>query len=531
MGLMRSRRHRIYVAKSHSSLSFQFGRSKRLSAVLQTLKFPEQIQRSSSTPALHSSSPPCKDSTVVRDIYTIRTRLRGLSCLLTSLHALLCMLCYVVGVQYQAYSRSYGAGLCIGLSVFSTAEVMLIVVYWQLCWRLSELQHAALRLDHVRAPSIWQAPDFLWPCVLEAAGHVLVPYPGLDLGVSLELGGVHTFYTLNDGLFVCLILRNYHLLRVLYWYSSFSHLRTLMYTRITTVTMGKGFVFRCYMKRYGLSLVLGIYGLVVGLAGPVQYVFEKTSSTQVDTGIWMSFFAAAYTQSTIGYGVGCSTTLFAQLAITFSVFSGIFLQGLVTTAILDKSKLKLQEFHMCVELMNGRDKRKHMDVIARVIQSWWRLLKSRLRRQTNVAIVSLFYSELAKFRRVLVHCYHINQGLFINQVACFHTKVQTNIRSMNNYLYVVRHASELVSATQTQDLIRNEYRISYMADKVKQLANRQKGRGSVVSEEIESPISHKSRFATASSKTVCSIAKAEHTAVQNAKMRMIKQKDPDFLDF
>jgi len=447
--MMRRRKHRIYVAKSQSPLSLQFGKKKRLSAVLQSpASAKQQTEPTSSTRALRNSLPQVKSSTVVSDIYALRGRLRILSCLLTSLHALLCTLGYIVGIQYKTYSMATQTVLlCVGLSVLSTTEIVLIGVYWQHCWRLSELQNAALRVDHVSASSMWQAPGFFWPCVLEAAGHVFVPYPGLGLGVSLELGGVRTFYTLNDCLFVCLILRNYHLLRVLYWYSPFSHLRTLMYTRITTVTMGNLFLFRCYMKRYGLSLVVGIYGLVVGLAGPVQYVLEKTSSLQIDTSMWTSFFAVAYTQATIGYGVGGPTTIFAQLAITFSVFSGLFLQGLVTTAILDKSKLRLREFHMCAELMNSRDKRKHIDTVVRVIQSWWRLLKARMRKQPHVAIVSLFYRELAKFRLVLVHCYHINQGLFTNQIACFQSKVQTNLRQMNEYLYLVRHASELVSAT------------------------------------------------------------------------------------
>lgn len=446
---MRRRKHRIYVAKSQSPLSFQFGKRKRLSASLRKSTSPkQQTEPSSSTRAWRNSLPLSKGSSVVKDIFALRARLRVLSCLLTCLQALLCILGYIVGVQHDSQSLSIEAVLlCVGLSVLSTAEVVLIGMYWQLCWRLSELQNAALRVDHVKASAMWQAPDFLWPCLLEAAGHVLVPYPGLDMGVGMNLSGVQASYTLNDVLFVTLILRNYHLLRVLYWYSPFSHLRTLMYTRITTVTMGNFFLFKCYMKRYGLALVVGIYGLVVGLAGPVQYVLEKSSSTQVDTSMWTSFFAVAYTQATIGYGVGCPTILFAQMAIVVSIFSGIFLQALATNMIMHKSKLRLPEFHMCAELMNSRNKRKHLDTVARVIQSWWRLLKARMRKQPNVAIVSLFYRELSKFRLVLVHCYHINQGLFTNQVACFHTKVQTQLRQMNEYLYLVRHANELVSGT------------------------------------------------------------------------------------
>jgi len=52
---------------------------------------------------------------------------------------------------------------------------------------------------------------------------------------------------------------------------------------------------------------------------------------------------------------------------------------------------------------------------------------------------------------------------------------------------------------------------------------------SAISEEVESPVSYKSRLTTSSPKTVRGRAKAQQIAMQNAKMRMIKQKDPDFL--
>jgi hypothetical protein len=273
-----------------------------------------------------------------------------------------------------------------------------------------------------------------------------------------------------------------------------------------------------------------MYGLVVGLAGPVQYALEKSSSTQADTSMWTSFFAVSYTQATIGYGVGCPTTLLAQIAIIFSIFSGIFLQGLVTVEIMNRAKLRLPEFLMCAELMNNRYKRKHLDTVTRVIQSWWRLLKARTRKQSHIAIVSLFYRELFKFRKILVHCNRINTGLFSNQAACFQTKVQANLHQMSEYLYLVRHMNEQVTHTQTQDLVRSEYKIKCMAKKAKRLAVKLENivcPMSAYSEELESPI--RTHFTTVSPKSVRNRAKAQQIAVQNAKQRLIRQKSPDFL--
>jgi len=73
-----------------------------------------------------------------------------------------------------------------------------------------------------------------------------------------------------------------------------------------------------------------------------------------------------------------------------------------------------------------------------------------------------------------------------------------------------------------------------MAKKVRQLAIQQNDGcldvvPSEISEEGESSVSYKSRFMTACPKIVHGRTKAQQVAIQNAKMRMIKQKDPDIL--
>ena len=73
-----------------------------------------------------------------------------------------------------------------------------------------------------------------------------------------------------------------------------------------------------------------------------------------------------------------------------------------------------------------------------------------------------------------------------------------------------------------------------MAKKVRQLAIQQNDGcldvvPSAISEEGESSVSYKSRFMTACQKIVRGRTKAQQVAIQNAKMRMIKQKDPDFI--
>ena len=506
---MRKKR-RVYVTRKDSPLRLKFGtgRGQKQSenAVNRSRRVPLSPTESSASSRVPGSSLPLPAQSTL-PIFRLRLRLRLLSCLLTALHFLLCLLGYIVTVRL---SSTVSILLSASIAVLTVGEVLAVVCYWQFCCRLSDLQNIALRVEHMGGASMWETPGFLWPCVLEVAGIALVPYPGLDLGA------------VNSCLFVAVMLRNYHLLRVLYWYSPFSHFRTFMYARLTTVTMGNRFISKCYLQEYGLLLVGGIYGLIAVLLGLTTSVLEHTSDPSVWSGLW----TVAYTQSTVGYGVNPPESLGAQLAAVLCAFLGIFLIGLISANRVQQTKLRLNEFLICAELMNGKYKRQHMEVIARAIQSWWRLMKFRARKQPNVSAVLSFFHDLRKLKQLLVHCTQTNAGLFSNQAACFHTHVHTRIRQMNEYLYVLRPACDLVRDMQTLDLIRNEYKITALAKKVKKIARRQaqqKGSyspDSPMHESCESPL----RFSPLSSKNTRRIAKARKAALQCAKQRLTRQK-------
>lgn len=446
----RRRKHRVYHKgyTPQSPISFQFGRKKRKNSVkVEPRRVPVSVYDSNeSTGAIRGSVSGNRYSHEVTRIYTLRRRLRVISCLLALLSGLGSVLGYFVGVLKGSDGDYMGDSLEVsaGLVILAVGEMGLLVGYWQSVCSYEDLKNGVMKVDYVHTASLWHSPAFLGPCLLEIAVHMLAPYPGLTFSITMHQGGVDSTYSLNDLLFPVLILRNYHLLRVLYWFSPFSHLRTFMYMRITNVNSGNRFVFRGYLQKYGLLLIVWIYGLVVVIGGAAQYVLEKTSSAQTDKSLWTSLFTVAYTQANIGYGVATSTTLFSQVAIIASLFSGIFLQSFANATIQENSSLHLHEFRMCADILNAHYKRKHMLIIVKVIQSWWRLMKARMRKQPNSAVVALFYIDLAKFRTILVHIYRIQAGFFPNQVACFEEKVVSRIRRSNEYLYVVRHACAVV---------------------------------------------------------------------------------------
>lgn len=526
------RKRKVYVSplRQQSSPGFQFGRKKRLRSVsrripLSNISYTATVMRNT----VNNSS----DSRVIKRIHSLRKQLQWLSCLLVLINGVESVLGYFLRVVGGSEVGN-AVVLSTGLMVLSVLEMVLIGLYWQQGWRYEDLRYGVVRADHVHISSIWHAPGYFYPCVIEMAAHVLAPYPSFSLSVSISQGGVESQYTLEDMLFIAVVLRNYHFLRVLYWFSPFSHLRTFMYTRITNVTMGSRFIFRCYLQKYGLALVVGIYGLVCVMAGPVQYVLEKTSSAQVDTSLWTSWFTVAYTQTCIGYGVATPTTLFAQVAIILSIFSGIMLHSLANSYILEKSLLSITQFRMCAALQTNTYKRKHMSVIVHVIQSWWRLIMSRLKKRPNPVVVSLFYRNLAKFRRILVHCYRIHTGFFPNQIASFEDKVGTRIRRSSEYLYAVKHISHAVTHTQTLDLARNQYFIKEMTKRIRNNVKKQLAQYSpqlTTSPSLNSPVSFVSRLNLSSpANKTRQFARAQQTAMQNVKQRLIRQKMPSYFE-
>jgi hypothetical protein len=187
-----------------------------------------------------------------------------------------------------------------------------------------------------------------------------------------------------------------------------------------------------------------IYGAMVVTGGIVQTILERESQSHRDKAVWSGLWVVAYTQGSIGYGDEAPITFPAQAAMIINVMLGSCLMGLLTTIISNAITLDLREFQFYSSVLSSRYKRKDMLVVVLVIQSWWRLICSRIRRQPHGPSIIHFYSALRKFRAVLVRCNTIKSGLLQNQVVAFGDNIGNRIRDLNVYLYAVKDAKELV---------------------------------------------------------------------------------------
>ena len=442
---MGRRKHHIYPSRvsphSHLNTTRRLSTSKatsEFSSLQQRLPISKRIPRAT----LHQSIRKCTFK-VLSKAETLRTGLVLVAGISALLNAGLCVVGYY-GVIGKGGEMRVKVGLLGMEVVISIAEIVCIVVYWNMVVKIGDTRNAALSVQYVADASLLQARGTLAICMFECICHLFIPIPVLQVNTLVRLFGIDMAADLNDYLYAMVLLRNYHVLRAFYWFSQFSSMRTLMYARITNVSSQGGFTFRCCLAAYKFTLILLIYGAMVMVGGFIQTILERESILHSDKTAWSGLWVVAYTQSTIGYGDEAPVTFQAQVSMIVSVFLGSVLMGLLTNIISNAISLDLKEFQYCSYLLSSRYKQKDTLVVVLVIQSWWRLICSRIRRQPHGPSIVHFYSSLRRFRAVLVRCNTIKSGLLQNQVAAIGENVGNSLRGLNVYLYAVNYVEEMV---------------------------------------------------------------------------------------
>lgn len=448
------------------------------------------------------------------------TKLRRRLCYLSSVTSVLSLCSSISGLlavvldSHRTQTVIFAAICCL-----STFQVAFIVFYWTLVIRIADLQNAALAVHFVPSKSLINSPNALTKCLLECVFHLFVPIPGLS---STYLDGFHP----NDYLVFLSLMRNYHFVRGFYWFSQFSSMRTLLYARLTTVSSPGGFIFRCCLAAYQFKLILGIYAAMVGLGGIVQAILGHHSG---EDSVWSGFWVVAYTLVTIGYGDSSPVSFLPQLAIILGIFLSSVLTGLITRIIFRSLSLDLPEFQYCSSLLSVRHTRQYSLLSIQVIQSWWRLIQSRIRRQPHGPSILYFYSTLRKFRTVLVRANSIQSGLFSHQIQVTGLKLTTEIRLLNTYLYSIQHTNELVGGIQTLNIVRSGYQIKEIAQKVRKFTRRfvsfgENSRTQTEENEAISPVLRSVTPSQLHGKSGLRLAKAKKQAAQSVKARLISEK-------
>lgn len=358
--------------------------------------------------------------------------------------------------EVNTWVRDLIRGLICGISM---VQIILIVLYSASLLQYLESVRVTLRLSPIPVPALRYSSEAILNCFAECAFHMLVVPPRLHIQGEIYQKGTYSLLSLNDFLYVLLLMRNYHSLQFLFWSSGFSTARVHFFTHVADMTFSNLFVLRCYLAAYSLKLVLGAYTVILVISGLCIFTFEKGSEepsfAYVENGLWI----AAITQSTVGFGDFFPTTYFGEAMTIASCFVGNFVLSIIISLSNTTMNLNLTECTLYSEIVYAKKKRHYARESALIIQRWWRLMKMRMMREIKGQTVVEFYSQLRKYREVISTCQRVKDRRFERQIDAFRSSTTQEFRRISEYLQPILTAESLVLSTQTRDILRGQYQL------------------------------------------------------------------------
>ena len=430
----------------------------------------------------------------------------------------------------RGMSKEAGDGLKAGVCVISAVQIVLVVMYWVYSLRYLEVLRVTLRLSPIAYLSLLRSPGSLANCLGECFYHLLVLPPRVDIEGKLYMMDTYTDISLNDVFFILILLRNYHSLQFLFWFSDFSTKKTYLFASVANINVNIVFILRCYLAHYSLKLLLGIYGAIVIISGLTVFIFEKgTPSTQFEDARSALWFVA-YTQTTVGYGEITPITYPGRLTVILSCFIGNFILAILISLSSSTMALTLRECTMYSDLLYGKQKRKYVKKAVLLLQLWWRFIQMRGRKVRHGPTIIAFYSQLRDYRGILTKCQLVKDRRFERQIAAFDQSTAKQFRSILEYMDPIRTAEAY-----TLDIIRSQYKIKMMARSIKKFATKHKNpeekSGSLPNSSRKGSIASAGSYGSSVMKTPKYVAlkrgkiliRAQRSAYQNLKGRLLRE--------
>ena len=340
-----------------------------------------------------------------------------------------------------------------GLWLLSLIQVALIVIYARI-----ERKHAAL---------MPYSPSSVVLSSLECAFHLLLPVPKLLLQGNVRQQATYSLLSLDDFLYVLLLMRNYHWLRYLFWASRFSERRTMVFAEWMGVEMNRGFVLKCYFRSFSLKLALVLFGSVTVIGGLVLFSMEKGAHRGHLDSVSDTIWVATIAKLTIGYGDLNPTTIIGQLVTILICFLGISLNSLVLSLSLRHMGLSQAQSRMYSSLTMACYKHKKQQEAVTLLQAWWRFMVMRHRGKRKAVTIIHFYTLLRLYRRVLATAERKRDRRFETQISAFEASVRLGLRRVTEYMEPIRTPGLLLI-----DIMRAQYQIKALTTQVWRTARR-----------------------------------------------------------
>ena len=389
--------------------------------------------------------------------------MKGELAVVIGVNAVLTWAVSVLGYFVVTMKREYGSEernkdwIKVSVGIISLCQVVLLLLkrrylksYKKAVKRTTSIGGFSLSM-HQAFPSRWKSlSNFFLECLF----HVIIFIPQGNFRAYVDSFGIYSEFAVDDCFYVLILMRNYHTVELLYWTSYLSDARTYLFTQLVGVRVTNWFLFSGYLSAYALRIVTSVIVFIVVVPGVIEYLFAKIEGIQDYYSIWGEYWVISVTQAPIGYSDDSVKTLFGNVSLLVSCFTGIFLLGLLTSITLHTVDLNLVESNMYSELLYSKYKLRYHYQAVKLIQRWWRLMDMRRRKQLNAYVVTSYYSYLLEYRGVLTKCQRVKDPRFESQISSFRRSVVHKIRSMNEYLNPVKDAYDFI-----QDIIRSQYRL------------------------------------------------------------------------
>lgn len=398
----------------------------------------------------------------------------------------------------------------------SVLQTTLVVFYWKYCLLSLEVLREVTQPIASPQPTLLRSPQALAACAAECLLHLCVFVPAATFTLELEIFGKDNGLSLDELCYLLVLIRNYHSLRLIYWYLPASTMHTYIIVDLVGVTHSFSFVLRYILAEYGLPLVLAAYGAMVLIPGMFEYMFEHETSHLAS--VWDNFWVVFYTQTTIGYGDVHPITFFGQVMILVSAIFGYFTLGLLNSISTNRATLSLKECSYYSEMRYNYEKKGYLPEVIVLIQRWWRFMMMRMRKKQQTCIILPYFAQLHVYRNALVSCMRVKDTRFERQISAFESAVKPHLRSLQEYLSPIRDNRALII-----DVHRSMYNVKAQCVALQKLT--QKYSQCSLDPTPRTPASAVSVSFATRAKSNKGRAKANKTAFQNLMSRLV-QKPP-----
>lgn len=364
--------------------------------------------------------------------------------------------------------------LYVVIALAGIGQVPLIVLYWSKSLRYWESSRRTMRFERYPIISLGKSTFSLVSCMLECIFNLVVLVPSQYLSFQVELFGQINHFSLFSLCYALILLRNYHFIRLFYWNCPFSSVRARVYARLTSTACNFTYILRGCLARYSYKMVLCLYCLSALLLALFGHLARRDPAALDSSDISNDVWTVTYTENTIGYGDQLSTSFVYRLVLMTSAFAGSVLFGLLSAMSAQSLRLNIAESSLCVELLYRANSAAEVQEAARLLQSWWRLMRMRAMKALHGPVIQFFYFRLGHFRKASVRRRRLKFGLFEYQIEALEVSTRAAIRRFSDYLLPLGPAVGLA-----EDIERAKYRfnmsLKLLTKRIRRLSSKVRG--------------------------------------------------------